>query len=286
MRCTKPFNLKGLMVPCGKCIGCRILLTAEWTERIKSEIDLRQDKLNNWFITLTYDDEHLPVDGKLKKIDLLNFLRRLKYEYSKISGRDVCDKENKKFAYYAVGEYGDRTQRPHFHIILIGFPLVIRRSPGMRKGFLSEEISSLWSYGHHLVGGVSTKSINYVTGYVRKKAKGLHSFGASESFAVFSRGIGRIYFEEKWHELLRRVKGEVYGDRKIIPRYYKKFIKENYPDVYERYIVQKVIDRTNDTIDSDYKGSYDNYCRAEDSDALRRSADDRWFEENIKRGVL
>lgn len=44
-------------IPCGKCIGCRLQHGQDWSGRILME-SLCHD--NNWFITLTYDDEHVP----------------------------------------------------------------------------------------------------------------------------------------------------------------------------------------------------------------------------------
>lgn len=101
MQCFHPVTLKnGQTVPCGSCIGCRINKTSQWTFRLLLE-QKNWDKAS--FITLTYDDDHLPSDASLHPEDLTLFWKRLR---KNLDGR--------KIKYFACGEYGDATQRPHY----------------------------------------------------------------------------------------------------------------------------------------------------------------------------
>jgi len=101
--------------PCGQCMNCRINNKRKWTARILLESLFHDQSI---FITLTYNDQTVPIneDGEatLNPEHLKNFIKRLRNEYSGI---------NSKFRFFAVGEYGDKTWRPHYHAILFGVGL-------------------------------------------------------------------------------------------------------------------------------------------------------------------
>lgn len=143
MRCSFPAQHSGFVHPCGKCFACRSNQRRTWTHRIMLESMCHGD---NCFITLTYDDDHLP--DELIPGDLQLFLKRLRRYY-----------EPNRFRFFAVGEYGDRSARPHYHLALFGFPLG-------RKDL----IDKAWQdYGFTMVGDLNFKSASYIGGYVTKK---------------------------------------------------------------------------------------------------------------------
>ena len=103
MVCTNPIRVRvdrrfpltlenSMIVPCGKCISCRIQKTSEWAIRLMLELPMWNYEAS--FITLTYDDEHLPKDLSLKPKDLTDFWKRLRKDYGK------------PIKYFACGEYG------------------------------------------------------------------------------------------------------------------------------------------------------------------------------------
>jgi hypothetical protein len=100
---------QGLYVPCGKCIACRIARTREWTVRIMHEMSCHDNAV---FATLTYDDDHLPPDRSISKDELQRFIKRLRKELG-----------DRKIRYFACGEYGETTNRPHYHAIIFGLGL-------------------------------------------------------------------------------------------------------------------------------------------------------------------
>lgn len=105
------------------------------------------DHGDNSFVTLTYSDEYLPKDGSLNPRDTQLWLKRFRKEIAP-----------QKVRYYLVGEYGDQTWRPHYHLALFGFP------------FQAEKIiRETWNMGHVLAGPLTTESAQYVCGYVTKK---------------------------------------------------------------------------------------------------------------------
>ena len=95
-----------LMVPCGRCIGCRLDRSLQWAMRCVHEASMHED---NCFITLTFDDDHLG-DGSLKVSDFQNFMKRLRQAIAP-----------KKVRFFHCGEYGAKLSRPHHHACLFGF---------------------------------------------------------------------------------------------------------------------------------------------------------------------
>lgn len=104
MRCISPvFVRKQMMsVPCGKCAFCIKKAIDSWCVRLGHELDYSSSA---FFLTLTYNDEHLPKDGHLSKRDLQLFIKRLR-------------KRNPGIRYFAVGEYGTEVGRPHYHAVV------------------------------------------------------------------------------------------------------------------------------------------------------------------------
>lgn len=110
--CLRPFSLKGNsdLIPCGKCPECRSAHINGWTFRILQEFK-KCDSAH--FVTLTYDTHTIPItkSGRLTldKKDLQKFIKRLR-KYKRVS--------RSKIIYYAVGEYGTKGARPHYHLII------------------------------------------------------------------------------------------------------------------------------------------------------------------------
>lgn len=143
MLCTRPFVRGITAFACGQCVPCRINRRRLWTHRMLLEAHTHAESA---FVTLTYDEAHYPADGSLVPEDLKLWLKRLRQAIWPI-----------RFRYYAVGEYGGQTWRPHYHAALFGI--------------LPDEtlVSSTWTKGYTMVGPLSPQSMAYVAGYVTKK---------------------------------------------------------------------------------------------------------------------
>ena len=100
------FHDRPVSVPCGQCVGCRLEKSRQWAMRCVHEASLYDE---NCFITLTYDDEFLPVGGSLDKGAFPRFMKRLRKKF-----------EPRRIRFYHAGEYGDRFGRPHYHALLFG----------------------------------------------------------------------------------------------------------------------------------------------------------------------
>lgn len=143
MLCTRPF-VRGLNAyPCGQCMPCRINRRRLWTHRMILEARLHE---HCTFVTLTYDKEHHPPDGSLRPRDLTLWLKRLRKLIAPLPLR-----------YYACGEYGGDTWRPHYHAALFGLP---SNNP---------VISLTWLKGFTMAAPLSPQSMAYIAGYVTKK---------------------------------------------------------------------------------------------------------------------
>lgn len=169
----KDLLLSGQPFPCGQCLPCRINKRRVWTHRLMLEGFCHPSSL---FVTLTYSPEFLPEGGTLVKRHLQLFFKRLRKSLSPLL-----------FRYYAVGEYGERYSRPHYHLILFG--LSQSHVAAVRRAWIDPETGSPIGLVH--VGSGQRLSYQYVAGYVTKKyVKKSDNF--VPEFATMSRrpGIG------------------------------------------------------------------------------------------------
>lgn len=170
---SKPTNGRAytlINIPCGYCILCRTEQARQWAVRITHEAQLHME---NSFITLTYSDENLPLYNSLStnssdkhpwqpprdRQHLAKFFKRLRKRYGQLS-------------YYAVGEYGDTTQRPHYHACIFGHAfaddrIILRREPSLL--WTSAALEEAWGLGYVSVGALTFQTASYTASYVTKK---------------------------------------------------------------------------------------------------------------------
>lgn len=89
------------LYPCGSCLNCINMKRFHWVSKLSAE---KNNWLNTYFITLTYSDDNLP--NELRVSDIQKFMKYLRSELKD------------KVKYFCCGEYGTKTQRPHYHLIL------------------------------------------------------------------------------------------------------------------------------------------------------------------------
>lgn len=165
MLCRKPFVKAGAAFPCGQCMPCRFNRRRMWTHRIMLE---GLCHVQSAFVTLTYSDDNLPVGGNLNPKHLQDWLKRLRAEVDPV-----------KLRFYGVGEYGDVTMRPHYHVIIFGLAGCVRFRT-MRRAGSGEPVWSeccdmcriygnSWGFGNVDVGTVTKDSASYVCEYTVKK---------------------------------------------------------------------------------------------------------------------
>lgn len=214
-KCQTPFTIRDLEfdrtipVPCGRCPNCIARRISAWSFRLMEE---ERNSKSAHFITLTYDplkmskdSGHITQNGymQISKRDVQLFFKRLRRRNAE------------KIKYYAVGEYGGKTLRPHYHAIIYNVEL--------------PTIQPAWDQGHIHYGTVTGASIGYCMKYMCKKGKiPLHrNDDRQPEFGLMSKGIGECYLNEqmvKWHRNVmndRMYCTTVQGQKIAMPRYYK-----------------------------------------------------------------
>lgn len=171
-----------LALPCGRCVGCLSARATEWARRCSHEARCFE---SNVFVTLTYDDEHVPRDGGLVPEHLQLFVKRLRKAATYVKALQT---DGSGVRFFACGEYGARTGRPHYHALLFNLGLADKFRVG-KDLFSSPAIAALWQYGEHKIGEVTGASAAYVAKYNVK------SFGkeyCDEDGAVLQRPFLRM----------------------------------------------------------------------------------------------
>lgn len=203
-----------LDLPCGQCIGCRLERSRQWAIRCMHEASMWEE---NCFLTLTYDDDHLPLDGSLRLEDFQLFMKRLR------KSRD------EKVRYYHCGEYGERFGRPHYHALLFNCDFDDKRLFSERNGqkvYSSEVLSKLWPFGFSVIGEVTFESAAYVARYVMKKVTGekagAHYGNRRPEYTTMSRrpGIGKSWFDKYRSDVFPVDRVFARGVSSRPPRYY------------------------------------------------------------------
>lgn len=191
-----------LTLPCGKCLACRKERARQWSIRLSHHLLYNQNAI---FLTLTYDELNCP--SVLKKEDYQLFIKRLRKRFKNI-----------KIKYYGCGEYGSKTERPHWHIIIFGLPIGsmnLERAGFVEGRWSSAIIRELWPYGHNVTGTVNERSISYVTGYLLKEKD------PKRRMQFQSQALGEEFIYDN-ESLIRDFKLTRYGRRVPVPRYYIK----------------------------------------------------------------
>lgn len=229
-----------VILPCGQCLECRCQHAQEWANRIMLESKYHE---KSYFVTLTYDDEHIPCAKSesgdevftLDPKDLQDFIKRLRRSQD-------YHKEN-KIRYYAVGEYGSQFHRPHYHAIIFGLLLddieEIGKSKLGRVLHDSKVIRRIWNRGLTEVDEMTWETAAYCARYTTKKlGKAETDFYEKNGLVPeFSRmslkpAIGWQYFDDhkeqiyEFDEIYLSAKG---GITVKPPHYYDKKYDDIYP---------------------------------------------------------
>lgn len=227
-QCLTPYRLKtGEDVPCGRCGECLKRRANGWSFRLQEH--------NKWvhsahFVTLTYDPEVVPLTKSgmmtLKKRDCQLYFKRLR-KLLKTQGHEH------KVSYYICGEYGSKTNRPHYHAIIFNATL--------------DAIAEAWKLdgkelGHVHIDECNGATINYTIKYMSKPHR-VPMFAGDQrtsEFSLMSKGLGLSYVNDPakaFHYVTRSGlldidKSRMYlimpgGFKTAMPRYYKQKFMSN-----------------------------------------------------------
>jgi len=226
MPCDSPIWInragKDFPVPCGTCAPCKIRRVNEWVFRLTWEEE--RHSLSSHFVTLTYDTMHVPISPHgfmtLNKKDFQDYMKRLRKLHASVKP------DWPPIKYYAVGEYGDKNRRPHYHAIIFN---------------VSDDsyFADAWTLNGSQIGGVfvgtcTTDSIAYCMKYIDKQSfrsvNSRHRHRRDDrvlEFSVMSKRLGASYFEDPairhYHvtDLSRNYLTKRSGHKIALPRYYR-----------------------------------------------------------------
>lgn len=300
--CANSIKLKDVefRVPCGKCLPCQKKRRSDWSLRLEHEYLFSDSAL---FITLTYNDIHLPrhywknkyeyeihpITKQKKRIkqwkeivhspyptlnkkDLQDYVKRLRKDHEKhikkLEKEQGVSIKAKPLRYYAVGEYGSKTRRPHYHLLLFNAEI----------GNLAS-IHNQWKKGFVDVGTVTGASINYVTKYMFKDFN-TKKDTRERPFSCMSRNpiIGHAYLENYGVHHIETESLEVRdqnGHRRRLPRPYLRKLFTNREDRLElsRKSFEKHIDKKLKAFEEKVKkyhgGKILDYQRSKEADLQR-----------------
>jgi hypothetical protein len=237
-----PLGSENLALPCGKCVGCRTDRATMWARRCTHEAKLWD---SNIFVTLTYDDEHLPEESHLAPKDLQLFFKRLRKNTHGSSSLNNSPKRTTKrgkirkqqpdypIRYFACGEYGETNGRPHYHAAIFNLRLNDKKQAGTEL-YESELLTTWWKKGQAKFSEFTPATAAYIAQYQLKKQRGdnidQNGHYRPEPFLRTSQGIGRDWLDKYAKDLQH---GYIIDNAKKgpIPRYYKQRIKTRRPDV-------------------------------------------------------
>lgn len=182
-----------------------------------------KSSLISYFVTLTYEDSNLIFADDEPCL----YKRHLQLHFKKLRKK----LEPKTIKYYAVGEYGDRSDRPHYHYLIF--------YKGSYDRFkLMQFIKESWDFGISQVLPINGAQ-GYVTKYILKFDKREHLV---KPFSMVSHGLGIDYLSSsmvKYHRSnLIPFATKPGGYHITLPRYYKDKIFTT----YERLLMKKRAD--------------------------------------------
>lgn len=130
-----------IRLPCGNCLGCRTNRAQSWALRCQLELQQHDAAV---FATLTYTDEHKPLT--LSKDHLSAYIKKARKSFTN------------RLRFFAAGEYGERTHRPHYHAIIYG-----------ASQLQASRLEEAWTKGHVRIDQATPANIAYTAGYCSKK---------------------------------------------------------------------------------------------------------------------
>jgi len=253
MACDNPFhvvvNKQSIPVPCGRCPPCKIRRVNEWVFRLVKEDEISS---SSHFITLTYDTDHVPLSPHgfmtLCKTDFQKYMKRLRKlcePHFEELNKGRLKKDRITLKYYACGEYGSKTSRPHYHAIVFNCP--------DEAYFFDAWALDGVPFGSVVVGSCTSDSIAYCMKYIDKDTWREHSSfrhsrdDRQKEFALMSKNLGLSYLDNpavrEFHssDLQNNFVSRYLGNKVAMPRYYRDRILTDEQKQQQRFIIQSAI---------------------------------------------
>ena len=231
------------IVPCGKCILCLKRRQNSWAFRLTQESKQSKSAI---FLTLTYENTPLSFNGNstLSKTDYQKFTKRLR---SKI-------KTNKPLKYYACGEYGTQSQRPHYHSIIFNLPFEWTKN--------ATYLQETWGLGHIDVSPCNTATISYVTKYLLKGNFEPQNEldDRTPEFSLMSKKLGLSHLtpqmQKYYQQNLNNFVTLENGTKTALPRYFRE-------KIFTKKQIKKFNSESQENRDQYFKTSFNNSFKQE-----------------------
>lgn len=241
--------------PCRKCLPCLLARQKAWVFRLVEELRNHED---NYFVTLTYNDENLPADGNgelcFNKQHLIKLNRDIRKRYQDGRFRNSLYEQifgspeffdlpkDAKYKYYITSEYGPSesgTHRPHYHAVFYGVQVPLYTFELLLK--------SLWPYGFVSVFPAADGAAGYISKYLVTDGVGKQSYKSDTQmhpFALMSKGLGLSYVDRMadWHrqDSRHRMFTQYHGSKGRMDRYLKhKIFSESDLEIHAEEMISK-----------------------------------------------
>lgn len=237
-------------VGCGQCTPCKLNYSRDRATLIMME-KIYHENTASWFITLTYDDEHIPFHGYRDKKtgkeyygaslylrDTQKFFKKLRFHHP-----------DWNIKYVLAAEYGSKTMRPHYHFIGFEIHLDITklelwtRNEWGQPVWRCKELEEIWKKGNVMIGEVTWETCAYTCRYVLKKADNsrpkewYYLQGLHPEWIAWSNGIGDQYLFDHTREILESdcvpVKNKRTGQLVKPPLKFYRTLGDLYPEIHE-----------------------------------------------------
>lgn len=212
-------------VPCGYCLPCREEYARQTAIRIYHESQLHEQ---NAFVTLSYNDDNLPEHNSLQYADLARFHKRLRHH---LGG---------KLRHYSVGEYGDKSLRPHYHMCVFGNAflenrIIVRHTPTLL--WTTAFLEQCWGHGFISVGTLNYTTASYTASYVTKKLRAKQKYvrvdettgellELEQPKAIMSPNLGKEWWLKYGHQVADHDYVIINGKRQKPPKAYDRWLGE------------------------------------------------------------
>lgn len=223
MPCYFPFKRDGIPLPCGKCPYCLRRRATNWVFRCMQEAKVADTA--HW-VTFTYEQPKITPNGfmTLDKLTFQKFMKRL---------RKLHKKGHRPIKYFACGEYGDQTERPHYHAVIFNADIqLIEQAWQGEYTSVDQHTGEIYS----TIGGilhfdqVNSNTVMYTAKYMMKKQK-IPKFKGDDrlpQFQLFSKGLGINYLTPQTVDFhlsdITRLYATVDGVKVALPRYFREKI--------------------------------------------------------------
>jgi len=216
-----------MTLPCGTCLLCQEEKARQQAVRIYHE---SLGYLESSFITLSYRPKDEPPHGGLRYDDLVKFWKRVR--------EHLWQKQRKKLRYYAVGEYGDKSLRPHYHACVFGHAfvedrIILKTTPHLL--WTCPLLAEWWGLGYVSVGALNFRTARYTASYVTKKLRSKQQYVRTDEStgelipleqprSFMSRNLGKKWWQENRHFVSAHDYVVIDGRKQKPPRAYDKWL--------------------------------------------------------------